>query len=350
MKTRQETPAWIVRDGKVTAWGAFATPFRNLNLIDADIFGTGAWEPAFFRSLRLKRWQHFAVINERFFAGFVTLSTHYLSTSFCYVYNRETREFVEHHAEKPGQSIPIAKELWNDHCLFEKRGYRIEVQNRLEAGYHRALIDIAGTKDKPGIKAELEMLEDLETIEPLIVVLPLGENRPLHTHKAPCPVRGTITLGDETVTLEESKDLVIIDVQKTFYPYSTFWKWATFAGRNEQGKLLGINLVNNMIKNDDEYNENCLWVDGKLSFFGPARFTFDEKDPTKPWEVKTTDGRCDLQFVPQGQRAERINMGLVVSDYYQPYGLWSGRVVDDNGVEHEFKDIFGVTENHLARF
>ena len=129
-----------------------------------------------------------------------------------------------------------------------------------------------------------------------------------------------------------------------------FWKWATFAGRNAEGKLLAVNLVKNLIRNDNEYSENCLWVDGKLSFLSSAQFKFDEKKPTAPWEIKTSDGRCNLHFVPQGQRADRINLGLIMSDYCQPYGLWSGRIVDDDGNAHEFKNLFGVTENHLARF
>ena len=96
--------------------------------------------------------------------------------------------------------------------------------------------------------------------------------------------------------------------------------------------------------------ENGLWAGKELSMFGPARFTFDESRLLDPWRVETTDGRCKVEFKPEGERAGVINAGIVASNYHQPYGTFSGQAKDDAGNVHEIKDFFGVTEFHKARF
>lgn len=345
-----QTPPRIVENHKVVDFGLFEQPFRELNLTDADIFGTKAKEPEIFRKLRLKQWQHFAVITKDVFLGFMVLDSTYLGASFCYFVEKETGRYAEHHREGPGWIARVSKELWNDDCVFKGRNYFIEINNRLEQGVHLAKVDVKETKKIPRIKANLEMLENLAEVQPIVAVLPIKQNRPLYTHKIACPVRGEIHYGDKKAVLNEKTDLVLIDVQKTYYSYNTFWRWATFAGYDDQGRIIAMNLVQNMIEDDVRYNENCLWVGGKLSQWGGARFEFDEKNTLAPWRIHTTDGSCDLLFTPEGEREGKVNFGFIKSDYHQPYGRFSGTVKDNDGVMHEVKNLFGVTEHHLARF
>ena len=62
----------------------------------------------------------------------------------------------------------------------------------------------------------------------------------------------------------------------------------------------------------------------------------------EPWRVETADGRCRVEFRPEGERAGRINLGVLSSDYHQPYGTFSGTAVDDSGREHAIRDYFGA--------
>jgi hypothetical protein len=140
-----------------------------------------------------------------------------------------------------------------------------------------------------------------------------------------------------------------MDEQKTYYPYSSFWKWSTAAGYNEYGELLAFNLCQNMITDDEDFNENCMWVDGKIYCLKAARFKF-EKDVLRPWEMKTTDGYLDLLFTPSGQRAEKINAGIIFSDFHQPYGMYNGRFKDDNNRIYPLTNFFGLAEHHITRY
>ena len=56
----------------------------------------------------------------------------------------------------------------------------------------------------------------------------------------------------------------------------------------------------------------------------------------------------DLELTPQGLRRERLNLGLVGSAYDQPYGLYSGTLVDSGGKRHAVEKAFGVAEDHVA--
>ncbi|HPQ67532.1 MAG TPA: DUF2804 domain-containing protein [bacterium] len=347
----QPTPPSAVKDGKVVSFGLFREPFRDMNLRNVRLVDAGEPLGGFLTGFRLKQWQHIAFISRDFLLAFAIVDAHYMGSSFCYFVNRQTGEYFEHHCEAPGKAARISRELWHDDCRIDKRGYFIEVRNRLAESRHYISINISAKAGKPAIKAELEIVEDLQKVQPLIVILPINdEQRPLHTHKTPGPVSGEIQIGEQKYTLNEKHDIAMIDVQKTFYPFNTFWKWATCAGYDKEGNLIALNLVNNMIRNDQEFNENCLWVNDKLTPWSAVRFEFDENNILEPWHIRTTDGNCDLTFRPLGERADKINLGLILSDYHQPYGLFNGTVVDADGKTHELNDFFGVTEHHLARF
>lgn len=346
MTRRQTTPNPLVEHGRVRAFGLFDAPFRDLNILDADI-----GVPAFLRPYRLKEWQHIALVGRDLFMGFAITTSHYMSVSFCYAVDRKDGRFVEHHREKLGGKIArVARTLWDDHCRYQVSGYEIGIHNHLDAHRHEVRIDIAQSRQMPAIHASVEFTEDLNAVEPLIVVLPISENRPLYTHKMVCPLKGEVRVGDRSYTFDPGKDLALLDVQKTYYPYNTTWRWATFAGYDAEGRQLGMNLVRNMVQPDDQWNENVIWVDGKLSQVSGARFEFDLANCLSPWRITSIDGRIDLTFTPMGERAERINMGLVLSDYHAPYGHFSGTVVDDAGKAYTVDRLFGVAEFHQARF
>jgi hypothetical protein len=274
-----------------------------------------------------------------------------MADTFCYLVDRTTGRLVEHHRATFSGAAQIARELWHASTRFERPGYRIVIDNRLEEARHHVRIDIADHGATPGITADFELLEDLAAYQPLIAVLPINDpRRPLYTHKNVCPVRGWLRVRDRRIDFDPDHDLVLIDVQKTYYPYRTFWKWAAFAGYTADGHCVGLNVVENLIKDDDVHNENGLWVDGRFSPWGAVRFFFDESDLSAPWIIETVAGIDHLVFTPVGERAGKINTGLVMSDYHQPYGTFSGVVTDANGVVYEIDEVVGVTEHHVARF
>jgi hypothetical protein len=211
-------------------------------------------------------------------------------------------------------------------------------------------VEIKGKGKKPPVNAEIYMLENIERLQPLVQVSAVSENRPLYTHKAAAPVEGKIVVGDKEIRLHPEKDVGLMDIQKTFYPYRTFWNWATFAGYDERGRLIAMNACKNFIEDDEGNNENCTWVDGEITLLGAATFDFDKAALMKPWKLNTSGYGMDLTFSPQGERVGRVNLGVVMSDFHQPFGKFKGVLPGPDGTRLEIEDLFGLCEWHLARF
>ncbi|MHB8139014.1 MAG: DUF2804 domain-containing protein [Smithellaceae bacterium] len=347
MRSMQITPAKMVeKDGSVN-FGTFRTPFRNANILDAPLYSLPA--PGFWKNFRLKEWQHFGIITPARYFGMVIFDAKFMGVSFFYVYDRLKNQRFEHAVQLPGSAARVAGQVYDDCCEFKKKGYLLRFENRLDKGYHKIIIDIDGRKDLPAVKGEIKIIEDLNDIEPLVQVSPVTSFRPFYTHKAAMPAEGTIKLGAEEIVIDRKQDVALIDEQKTYYPYSSFWKWATAAGYSDDGKLLAFNLCQNMISEDEDFNENCFWINGKISCLKAARFEFG--DVMQPWKMKITDGKLDLSFIPVGERAQNITAaGLIRSDFHQPFGLYSGRFQDEQGVTYTIKNIFGLAEHHITRY
>ena len=349
MRNKKDTPPCLVKDGKVVDFGVFSEPFRKMNLDQAEIFRLGDRVPKALNRFRLKEWQHYGVIHPRHYFGQVIFDAKFMAFSFVYHFDRERGTMTEHTRLAPPGTAILADTVWRGECSFEMGSYSIYMKNRLEDGFHRVRVNAPEKRGLPAISGDFRMLEDVERYEPLVIVSPFGPNRPLYTHKAACPVEGRITVGAEVVELEPSRDICLLDEQKAFYPYRSFWRWMTFGGYSPEGTLIASNLCHNLIAEDEEYNENCYWIDGKIRLTGAARFGYSEDDILGPWFVKTTDGLVDVDFRPQGERAEKIKVGPIMSDFHQPFGLFNGRL-GEGGDAVGVQDLFGLCEQHITRY
>lgn len=348
LRETRETPKRLVEDGRVVGYGVFREPFRELNIREADIFRLRNRRLRPLGALRLKEWQHYGVIHPEHYLGMVIFDAKFMGVSFIYHYHRGTGEMHEHSRQAPGGRARVAESVWKGECSFQARGYSLRFENRLEEGYHRVLLG-AESRGIPAIQGEFRMLEDLSRFQPLVVVSPFASNRPLYTHKAACPVEGRVTVGGEVIELDPTRDVCLLDEQKAFYPYRSFWRWMTFAGYDGRGRLLAANLCHNNIADDERYSENCYWVDGRIFLTGAARFGYSEADVLGPWCIHTTDGSVDLEFRPRGERAERIRVGPLLSDFHQPFGLFRGRL-GKGEASLAVEDLFGLCEHHVTRY
>ena len=335
------TPEEAVTHGQAN-FGVFDAPFRNLNLADCK---TGMPRLGGLRRSRLKEWQHFAIVHPDIYISIALVDAKIVCTSWLFVHDRRSGKSFEHVRKMRPGKLGFADTLWDAKTRFAAPGYEISLHNCLDHGQHRLTIKIEGDGVRPPVSGELLLHEDLEAVQPLVVMLPAGPNRPLYSHKAPLPVEGSLNIGDEKFSYVPGRDLALIDVHKAYYPRKTFWRWATFAACGKDGKILGANLTHNIVEKDDELNENAIWYGNSLSRLGPARFEVPD-DPLEKWTIRTTDGRTELTLVPEGLRTEDFNMLIARSYYTQPFGKYSGFLTDDSGTRHEISDAFGVAEDH----
>ena len=168
----------------------------------------------------------------------------------------------------------------------------------------------------------------------------------MYSHKGVFPVEGELEFGGETHGFSPDDSYALPDIHKGYYPYVMKWHWATAGGRNDAGQLIGFNLTNNQVRDQEAYNENALWVDGKLHLLPPVTFTRTEGGP---WQVVDEHGRVNVQFFPEVSRDIDANLLLLRSKYHGPYGRFEGTIADTQGNAVDISSCYGMAEDFYLR-
>jgi hypothetical protein len=160
--------------------------------------------------------------------------------------------------------------------------------------------------------------------------------------------KGTFTVHDKTYDLGSMNALGSVDWSCGFMRRETAWNWACFSGQDELGRTIGLNLASGV--NETGTTENGLWVDGKLYKLDGVRFEFNRQAMDQPWKVLSECGRVALDFQPQGCRSEKLNVGVLASNFKQMFGHYSGSIMDDEGNPVVFSGVPGYAEDHYAKW
>jgi hypothetical protein len=168
----QITPARIVGGDRSINFGTYRTPFKNANILDAPLYPFPV--PGFWKKFRLKEWQHFGIITPTHYFGLVIFDTKFMGISFFYAFDRLKNTRFEHARRLAGPTAQVARQVYDDTCRFDAKGYRLRFENKLNQGFHRILIDIDGDSERPAVKGEITVHEDLDASEPLVQISPIN--------------------------------------------------------------------------------------------------------------------------------------------------------------------------------
>lgn len=184
----------------------------------------------------------------------------------------------------------------------------------------------------PGVRIELEVEESggVETVHPS------GRAGYVWTRKqAGVPVRGSIEIDGRRLEVDA---LGVVDETAGYHQRRTEWYWCAGAGRLDDGRAVGWNLVTG-VNDAPTGSERAVWVDGAASEPAPVEIAADLSS------VRFDAGE-ELRFEPWGERAERTNLVLVRSSYRQPFGEFGGTL--PGGLE--LAEGRGVMEWHDVRW
>ncbi len=158
---------------------------------------------------------------------------------------------------------------------------------------------------------------------------------PIWTRKGPVRAVGTVRVGGRSTPVDAPG---LEDHSAGWHARHTAWRWAAGAGAGEDGRALVWNLVEG-IHDGPSGSERRVWVDGVPREVGPVAFDPDLRG------VAFAEGGA-LAFRAEAVRARRDELGLVSSDYEQPFGSFSGVLPGGLAVVGGR----GVMERHRARW
>ena len=182
------------------------------------------------------------------------------------------------------------------------------------------------------VRIELEFDEDggVESLHPS------GRAGFVWTRKqAGIPVRGTVEADGRRHELD---CLGVIDDTAGYHERHTRWRWCAGVGRTDAGERVGWNLVAG-VNDPAKGSERAIWVDGEEFEPGPVEIAADLS------RVDFAEGG-GLRFEAWSERVRRTNIGLVRSDYRQPFGTFTGELPGG----FRLSEGLGVMEWHDVRW
>jgi len=344
-----QSPPKLVEAGQCLM-GTFNTAVVNPNVLDVDR-PMGFKLPVWVNNLRLKEWEAAQISNEDWFICVAVYNTKLLGTAVIMAYHKKEKRQYLYQCKPFAWQLKLPKNLYDSHCYYHGESLSIDFFNNLEKNRIEVKFQAQATPHLPAIEASFVATH---TTEPIVICHPFAKNRPLYSHKALMPVEGQLICGDITSTFQPTNACMIIDDHKGYYPYVMQYDWVTALGFAGDGRLTGFNLTNNQILEPEIYNENCLWINGKMSLL-PA-ITIERPDGVAgQWIIRERTAtnrygeRISLLFTPIVDMPVKINLGVVKVDYHGPTGRFSGHIVDNAGHKISFNQFIGMGEKKYIR-
>lgn len=339
-------PENLVSNGKIN-FGTFSSQFQKTNFLEAHN-PLGMWLPRPFLNSRLKEWQAFQLGNNRWFL-FVTLYSAKVSGLAQFIaYDKERKKKYIFEKVLPPWLVKVPGSLWNARQSYSDKNCFIEIVSRLEQGRFYINVKIKNTKNMPDTEAHFEAFHDSGLVQPIVVSIPFGENRGMYSHKCLMPMQGSMSMGSDKIEFARQESFAIIDDHKGFYPYEMRYDWVTAAAYDEKRRLIGFNLTDNQSIDPEKFNENCLWIDGKLNLLPAVKF--DRPDGVeKDWSIRDKFGIVDLVFKPEVMGKIDMNMVFLKVKYRGPFGWCNGYIKDESGNKIAIGNYFGMGEEKYLR-
>lgn len=314
-------PALDAGDGRPAAPGRYLGAISGLSTRAWD-GSRGLLSP---RRLQRKGWLYFSACTAELSVGYAIVDAGLVATAFVYVYDRRTRSLIEEKATLPFGFAAGFTPDWRQPWSLAQGDRRWQVTPSA-AGWQVRY-------DSPRLAVAMDVVRNGEGLS----AISNAPGRPFqHTWKL-CALPVALSVRREGTTIETQAGGAV-DFTLGYPPRASLWNWASLDGTTADGRRLGLNLVAQFMNG----LENALWLGDELIPLAQANFDYQPGDLLQPWRISTVDGLVDVQFWPDGQRAEHLNAVFLKSRFAQPFGRFEGRIAGQAVSGH------GVVEEHEA--
>lgn len=360
------TPKDMVKDGRCV-FGTFDKEFETMELLKIK-HPTGA--PDCMKRLKLTLWEATEVHLKNGVLLAVVCDMGIFGKTFNVFYDKRTHNVYAWDTNLSSKETKIAPNLINGsiaeaHTPVSFVKYVNNFQDgRCElSGKHegKCLVtvprkDIAASKAIKQNYSEgtIEYSFSLKRIsEPCVVSIPFSEkrDRPLYSQKDFFKAEGRLVINGEEM-LSDEDTVAVVDDHRGYYPRKAHYDWVTTMGKckvDGEEKFIAFNLTRNQSINQEDYNENLIWFEGKTSILPPVTFTrtiesADFKDYSE-WIIKDEHDMVNLKFKIFGMNPMILHALVVNIDYYIVYGELEGYIRDEDGKKYDLTGMLGMGED-----
>jgi hypothetical protein len=331
----------IVENGQII-FGTFFNAIEDVNLIDARI-SKFIPLPRWFRNSRLKEFQAFIFGDDTLFCVVAIFNAKLSAYAQIRIFNQKTKQHIIYETTVLPWKLNIPNNILDSTNTFKTKRFEIHISNQLKKNRIQIDFKALGNKENPPISGSVE--GQFLNSEPLVASIPFGKNVGMYAHKCIVPMKGDLNIKGMNHSFNENDAFFICDDHKGYYPYILKWDWITavFKYGND---LIGINLTKNQSLNNELFNENVLWINGKLIKLPAVEFSIVGDS----WQIEDKQDLIYLRFVPKYPKNVKINYGPFGSSNYEgPMGYLSGIIKLDSNKEIVIKDVFAFGEKQYIR-
>lgn len=340
---RGDAPERLVLNG-ATLFGSWLGIPGQANLIDARPYPFPL--PRAIKRFRLKEWQAIQAGDSEWFIMAVLYDAKFISMASLDVWNRAEKRSYGFRRLFLGSRFSLPDNLDFAETSIGSPGDRLSIVTDLSKGW--LTLEARSKSRKTPIDLALRFDLAPKKCFPFSVCMPLGLNRAIYSTKALFPCSGTIVASGPAHHFDFATASGILDNHKGYYPYRLHYDWVTGFGVDASGGRIGFNLTDNQVRDQVTYNENRLWVDGRVDALPPVKIT-RPNGPESPWIIQDTEGMVDLIFHPEAAHEIKVRLGIAEIDYAGPFGRFEGRLRAATGEMIDASSLYGMGEDKNVR-
>lgn len=336
------TPERIVENGQ-SVFGTFDKEFKELNLIEA---AKPTCFPNFLNRFRLSLWEAVEVHLKEGLLLTAACDMGIFGTNLTVFYDKTTKKARGWFYNTSSSKVTISPNLL-DGAVTEVTTSKTHLKyvNNFQDG--KASFEGSASDKKAG---SIEYAFDLERVSlPSVVSIPFGKNQALYTQKDLFKVSGSLKI-DGKEYFADSDTAAIIDDHRGYYPYKMHYDWISTMGKNplDKDKYFGFNLTRNQSLQQDDYNENIVWLEGDTALLPPVTFTHLAEDK---WLVKDEHGLVELTYDIKDRFSVLMHYGVIDTTYHIPFGELSGFIINGKtGEKYILDGVTAIGEDKSMRF
>lgn len=298
--------------------------------------------------LRIKEWDYYLITNGRFALALTVADNSYMGLDSISFLNFEEGWEV---TTSPMRLLPMGKTGLPESSAqgnVDSVGRAYGIHFHHAPGKRLLFAQMKNFGPEGSLTAKIELSDEPE--ESMTIATPFEKaghfyyNRKINCLRA-C---GSVTYGygNKTYRFDPSDSFAVLDWGRGVWTYRNTWYWGSASGL-VNGVPFGWNIGYGF-GDTSAASENALIYDGKIHKLSQVTFHIPETDGKEdymsPWRFTSDDGRFEMDFIPEIDRASRTSAILIESDQHQVFGRFSGRAVLDDGRVIEVGNFFGFAE------
>lgn len=339
------TPKSLVDENGKALFGTFDKEFEKMELTDC-VRPICALFPHFMNKSRLTLWEATEVHLDQGVLLAVCCDMAIFGMTLYVFYDKRTKKVSSWSTNLPSKKTTIAPNLLNGSVAeATTKNSHIKYVNHFEVG--KASLKGNTHSEKAGT---IEFEFDLERVSlPCVVSIPFGPNMPLYSQKDLFRAKGYLMLNGERFETTDSST-AIIDDHRGYYPYRMHYDWVTTMGKMKidgEDKYFAFNLTRNQSTNQEDYNENLIWLEGKISLLPPVKFERNPEDTV--WTIKDEHDMVNISFDVRDKYLMIAHPLVINIDYHVAFGELKGYVRDTDGKKYILDGMMGMGEDKTMR-